>query len=158
MDLKQVTLCLLIKEDKVLLAMKKRGWGVGKWNGVGGKLNPGETLEQASIRETEEEIGVTPLDLTRVATLNFFFPKAPEDKNWNQQVCVFLVTKWQGEPEESEEMKPEWFPKNNIPLEEMWDADTHWMSAVLEGKLLKAKFIYDNNQKLETFEINEGSY
>ena len=36
--LRQATICLLRKNDEVLLAMKKRGFGVGKWNGVGGKV------------------------------------------------------------------------------------------------------------------------
>jgi len=155
MDLKQVTLCLLTKDDNVLLAMKKRGWGQGKWNGVGGKLNSGETVEEAAIRETQEEINVVPEKLKQVATINFYFPKSPD---WNQQMCVYLITRWQGEPKESEEMRPKWFPKNKIPLEEMWEADTHWMPQVLAGKLLKADFIYNNDQQLEEFEIKEGSF
>lgn len=37
------TLCYLLKDDQVLLAMKKRGFGEGKWNGPGGKVEKGET-------------------------------------------------------------------------------------------------------------------
>ena len=51
-------LCLLIREDEVLLAIKKRGFGVGRWNGMGGKLEPGEDLVQGVIREVGEEVGV----------------------------------------------------------------------------------------------------
>ena len=50
------TVVFLIRENQVLLAMKKRGFGEGKWNGVGGKLDPGETVEQALVRECQEEI------------------------------------------------------------------------------------------------------
>lgn len=157
-QLRKVTLCLLVTESDVLLAMKKRRFGAGKWNGVGGKSDPGETIEETAIRETQEEIDSTPLNLERVATLNFYFPHTPQDQDWNQQVAVFIVNKWKGEPKESEEMRPEWFPKNKIPLTEMWDADTHWMPQVLSGKKLRANFIYNNDQQLETFEIKEGSF
>lgn len=55
------TLLFLIKDDHVLLAMKKRGFGAGNWNGVGGKIEAGESIEQALVRECQEEIGVTPI-------------------------------------------------------------------------------------------------
>jgi len=51
---KHLTLLFLIKEDQILLAMKKRGFGMGRFNGVGGKIEPGETIEQAMIRECQE--------------------------------------------------------------------------------------------------------
>ena len=53
--MRQAKLCLLIKDGKILLAMKKRGFGVGKWNGCGGKLKDNERLEDAAIRELQEE-------------------------------------------------------------------------------------------------------
>ena len=77
--MRQATLCLLIKEnqdkEELLLAMKKRGFGVGKWNGVGGKINPvkgDRNIEDTAIRETEEEIGVKIKDLEKVAILSFY--------------------------------------------------------------------------------------
>jgi ADP-ribose pyrophosphatase YjhB (NUDIX family) len=51
--MKEATLCLLIEGDKILLAMKKRGFGVGKWNGLGGKVALGEKIIDAAIRELE---------------------------------------------------------------------------------------------------------
>jgi len=58
----ELTLLFLIKDDQILLAMKKRGFGAGRFNGVGGKVEPGETIEQALIRESQEEINVTPIE------------------------------------------------------------------------------------------------
>lgn len=153
--LRQATLCLLIKDNQILLAMKKRGFGKDKWNGVGGKPNPGENIEETAIRETQEEIGVTPKALKRVAILNFYFPKDLEKQGWNQQVCVYLVEEWEGEPVETEEMRPSWFHFNEIPHKEMWADDIHWLPKVLEGKLLKANFIYEDNETLKDFEIIE---
>ena len=82
------TLCILVKEDKVLLAMKKRGFGKGRWNGAGGKQKGKETIEEAATRETKEEIGVDVGSLQKVATLDFYFS---ENSEWNQRVTVFIV-------------------------------------------------------------------
>ena len=54
--LREATIVLLLRNDEVLLAMKKRGFGEGKWNGVGGKPNAGESIEEVAVRETKEEI------------------------------------------------------------------------------------------------------
>lgn len=154
--LRQATLCFLVKDNQILLAMKKRGFGKDKWNGVGGKPNPGEDIETTAIRETQEEIGVTPKSLKRVATLNFFFPPDLAKKDWNQQVCVFLCDFWEGEPEESEEMKPEWFKFSDIPYKYMWVDDIHWLPKVLEGKKLTANFTFAEDESLHNFEIFGG--
>jgi ADP-ribose pyrophosphatase YjhB (NUDIX family) len=73
--MKQTTLCFLLKDDNVLLAMKKRGFGVGKWNGIGGKVAEGEAVAAAAVREIKEEISVValPEDLELVGTLDFDF-------------------------------------------------------------------------------------
>ena len=53
-----LTLCVIHKDHKILLGMKKRGFGAGRWNGFGGKLKERETIEEALRRETKEEAGV----------------------------------------------------------------------------------------------------
>ena len=63
-SLRNSTLVFLIKKNNgsitdICLAMKKRGFGKGRWNGVGGKVEAGETIEAAAMREAREEIGVT---------------------------------------------------------------------------------------------------
>lgn len=146
--MRQVTLCFLIKENQtgkeVLLAMKKKGLGVGKWNGVGGKLDlekGDRSIVDAAIREAEEEIGVKIKDLEKVAVLSFYSPPAADQ--WEDQCAhVFLVRDWQGEPKESEEMSPKWFKVKKIPYGEMWEDDRYWLPQVLEGKKLKAKFVF----------------
>jgi mutator protein MutT len=153
LPLRQTTLCLLIKEDQILLAMKKRGFGEGKWNGVGGKPDLGETIEQAAIRETQEEIGVTSTNMEKVASLDFFFLEESIEKDWNQQVVVFLVTEWNGEPTESEEMKPTWFDKDKIPFKDMWPDDAIWLPKVLDGKKVKAEFLFDKAQNIIEHEL-----
>jgi len=71
MNTLETTLCLLKNDNQILLAMKKRGFGEGKYNGVGGKIDKGETPEQAMIREVQEEILVTPTKYEKVGFIEF---------------------------------------------------------------------------------------
>jgi 8-oxo-dGTP pyrophosphatase MutT (NUDIX family) len=156
-NLRKSTLCILVRDNKILLAMKKRGFGCGKWNGVGGKQEQGEDVKAAAVREAEEEIGVTPTSMRKAAVLNFYFPEDLKDKDWNQQVHVFLVDGWEGTPKETEEMDPKWFDLGEIPYGSMWDDDIHWLPKVLEGKRVEGDFFFDKDQKLSSFEMREVS-
>lgn len=147
---KQTTLCLLIKDNKILLAMKKRGFGVGRWNGTGGKfdLEKGDkTILDAAIRETKEEIGVEVKNPEKVGLFHFKFADA-EKHNWNQDVSLFVSSDWLGEPIESEEMSPKWFSLEEIPYENMWPDDIHWMPHILKGKKVEADFLFGDNDKI----------
>ncbi|MBU4204779.1 8-oxo-dGTP diphosphatase [Patescibacteria group bacterium] len=152
--MKNATLCLLVKNNEILLAMKKRGFGVGKWNGVGGKIDKDKgdkDIVAAAIRETKEEIGININDLEKVALLRFRFPYQID---WNQDVHVFLVKKWQGQPKESEEMSPKWFRANEIPYQAMWDDDKVWLPHVLDGKKLEAGFLFKKGEIIEKYHLN----
>lgn len=146
--MKQATLCLLMKEGEILLAMKKRGFGVGKWNGAGGKFDPekgDKSILDAVVREVREEIGVEVKNPEKFGLFHFKFPHKPE---WNQDVHLFLVKEWQGNPEESEEMMPKWFSLNEIPYDKMWDDDKLWLPHILKGERLKADFIFEQGDKI----------
>jgi 8-oxo-dGTP diphosphatase len=147
--------CFLIKDDQVLLGKKKTGLGQGNFLGMGGKMREGEIEEQAVIRETQEEISVTPIKLTRVAELDFLFPHKPE---WDQHVTAFVCTEWKGEPTESEEIAPQWFNQKEIPYKQMWDDASYWLRKALTGKTaLRAWFKYDQNNKVSECDINENT-
>ena len=151
--MKELTLLFLQKEGEVLLAMKKRGFGAGRWNGVGGKLDSGETVEQALIRETQEEILVTPRDFKKAAEITFH--EQHEGTLNDLQVHVFICSGWEGEPTETEEMAPRWFKLEAIPYDEMWDDDPHWLPQVLNGKKVKAEFHLDKNDKVSEYSVRE---
>lgn len=136
------TLLFLIDGNQILLAMKKRGFGKGRWNGVGGKLDPGETVEQAAIRECQEEIGVTPTKFHLVAENDF---QAPD---WNMFGYVYVCDEWEGEPVETEEMAPQWFKITDIPYEKMWQDDPFWLPHVLAGKKVVSTFTFDKDDNL----------
>lgn len=127
------TIVLLRDGDRVLLGLKKTGFGKGNWLGIGGKVEQNERIERAAVREAVEEIGVKPTNLKKVAILDFYFPyvKAPEE--WNNEAHVFITSKWSGKPTESEEIAPEWFDISKIPFGSMWSDARYWLPKVLAG-------------------------
>ena len=140
----------LVKEDSVLLAMKKRGFGVGRYNGVGGKPEGKESVDATAVREAKEEVGVTARRFHLVAKLDFYFSKKRE---WDQQVLVYVCDRWVGRPRETEEMKPAWFGKMDLPYKKMWSDDHLWLPHVLSGKYVRAKFVFNDSDGVENYKI-----
>ncbi|MBU3925510.1 8-oxo-dGTP diphosphatase [Patescibacteria group bacterium] len=158
--LRNATLVFLVKKNQgkisdICLAMKKRGFGIGRWNGAGGKVgdNHKETVIEAARREAKEEIGVdiNIVDFYKVAELTFYFPRNPA---WDQLVHVYFTESWSGEPAESEEMSPKWFPVSEIPYRIMWPDDEFWLPEALKSNLLKATFKFGENDVIFGKEIN----
>lgn len=148
---KILTLCLAYRQPKVLLAMKKRGFGAGKWNGLGGKLNPGETIEVAAIRESREEAGIEVQKMEKIGILDFEFKGNPEIMN----VHIFRVDSFSGEPVETEEMKPQWFDTSELPFKNMWPDDEYWFPLFLAGKKFTGEFLFDENNVILEHELSE---
>lgn len=135
--------------------MKKRGFGVGKLNGVGGKVHEGESIEEATIREMTEEIKTTSHheNLEKVGEMKFYFKNKPE---WDMHMHIFFLRNWDGEPEETEEMKPQWYLHTEIPFEKMWVDDKHWLPLVLAGKKVEGEFYFsEDGDSIEKFDIRE---
>ena len=147
------TLLFLIRDKEILLAMKKKRFGKGKWNGVGGKVDPGETVEQAAVRETEEEIGVVPIEYEKIGEIVFNeqYDGVPE----RLTVHIFKCTKWENEPIESDEMSPKWFGVDKIPFDEMFADDRHWFPLFLSGKKFRGRCDFDDDWQITDIEINE---
>ncbi|MCX6744376.1 MAG: 8-oxo-dGTP diphosphatase [Candidatus Parcubacteria bacterium] len=137
------TLCYLLNnQNQVLLIMKKKGFGQGRWNGPGGKVKPGETPEQAAMREVEEETGYKPANLTNLGYIEFIW----ETKTENNQIChIFLTKEFTGEMRESDECLPQWYDIDKIPLDQMWPDDKFWLLDALTGKETKYRFFFDEN-------------
>jgi 8-oxo-dGTP pyrophosphatase MutT (NUDIX family) len=141
--MKLVTILFLRREGQLLLAMKKRGFGAGNWNGVGGKVEPGETITEGAIRECREEIGVTPLDPKLVGTIQFF---DPNDMAFYHNCHIYVADSWEGEPVESEEMRPQWYDTDAIPYDDMWPDDPLWLPLLIAGKHFEATIWVDENR------------
>ncbi len=145
--MKNTTLLFLLKDDHILLAMKKRGFGANRWNGIGGKIDPGETVEEAAIRECQEEIGVTPRNLEKVAHHTFWLPSLTDFQN-KMVSHTFITREWDGEPIETEEMAPQWYHVNDIPYHAMWGDDQYWLPQMLAGNKLVCEFTFDDQDNM----------
>ncbi len=142
------TLCFLTVGDpphKILLGLKKTGLGEGKFNGYGGKVEDGEEVETAVMRELFEESGIqiTSEQLIKAGVLTF---KESGKQDW--ETHVYVVPLWQGTAVESREMAHHWFTLDNIPYGQMWEDDQYWLPHVLAGKTVVATFCFDKNDKL----------
>jgi 8-oxo-dGTP diphosphatase len=153
---REATLCILVRGDppaQVLLGLKKAGFATGKVNGIGGKIEPGETVTAATVRELEEEAGVrvAEKDLIPAGHLTFLFPFKPA---WNQTVHVFLAHRWDGEPGESLEIAPAWYRVEAIPFERMWHDNAHWLPRILAGERIRAVYTYgQDNETVQSTEL-----
>ena len=139
----RANLCFIVKDGSVLLILKKRGLGAGKVNGPGGKIEPGETALESAIREVQEEIGVTPLEIEDRGVLHFQFADG-----YSLECAVFLANDLDGEPVETIEAAPFWVKVEAVPYDEMWADDRHWLPEVLAGKSFRGWFEFDGDTML----------
>lgn len=136
------TLCHILNDGKILLIKKKRGIGMGFWNAAGGKVEEGEDIKQAAVREVEEEIGLTPINPEKVGIVDFYL-----GKDLFMTVYIFLAEKFRGNAVETDEALPRWFDINDIPYNNMWGDDEHWMPLMLRKEKFTGKFYFDEEGK-----------
>lgn len=143
------TLCIIHKDSHVLLGLKKRGFGAGRWNGFGGHVEAGESIEEAARREVFEEAGIAVKSLEKVGVLEFAFDKKPE----SFEVHLFRANDFEGEPVEGEEMKPRWFHINKLPFDKMWPDDRYWYPLFLQNKKFNGKFLFKDLDNLIEYKL-----
>lgn len=140
----KAVLCFIEKEGRILLIKKKRGMGKGKINAPGGKIEAGETPLEAAIRETQEEVCLTPKNLTKMGELHFFFTSG-----YSLHGEVFIASDYEGIPQETPEADPFWCRIEEIPFDQMWEDDRFWLPEILKGKHFFASFIFDDETMIE---------
>ena len=128
---------------RLLLITKKRGLGAGKVNAPGGRIEPGETALEAAVRETEEEVGVTPLGLLEAGTLAFAF-----GDGYSLHCTVFAAAACRGTPVETDEAAPFWCPETDVPYGRMWMDDRLWFPLFLAGRRFDAWFVFEGDLAL----------
>lgn len=137
--------------QRVLLGMKKRGFGAGRWNGFGGKVQEGETVKDGAKRELQEESGLTVDALHKVGQITFEFVGDPE----LMDVHVFCTDSVQGTPVESDEMRPQWFRLDQIPFADMWPDDSYWFPLLLQRKKFRGYFRFQGQDTILDYTLRE---
>ncbi|MDD5349475.1 MAG: 8-oxo-dGTP diphosphatase [Chthoniobacteraceae bacterium] len=140
----RAVLCFIFRPGEVLLILKKRGLGGGKINAPGGKIEPGETPGEAAIRETREEVGLTPHAPRPLGELFFQFTDG-----LGIHCVVFRAEGCEGVLCETDEADPRWTPLDAIPYEAMWADDALWMPHLLAGRAFRGRFLFDGETMLD---------
>lgn len=152
------TLMFVIRGGEVLLIRKLRGLGAGKINAPGGRLEPGETLLEAALRETREEVGVDPVGARLRGRLRFAFvsrptavgPATPDDIGYRLECHVFSADGCEGVVAETDEAIPMWVPLGEIPYGEMWADDRLWLPLMLSGRApFDGRFVFEGEAMLD---------
>lgn len=146
----EATLVFIHQGTRVLLIKKLRGIGMGKMNGPGGKIDPGETPEQCAIREVQEELHITPLDPVKRGELWFAMSDLPDI-----HCHVYTATEFTGTPTATEEAIPHWCEIAEIPFEKMWEDDSYWLPQALRGETFDAKFTFED-EKIQFHDVRFG--
>jgi 8-oxo-dGTP diphosphatase len=144
--MKIATLGIITRDGKVLLGLKQGNpeIGEGTLNGPGGKLEPGETILECLVRETEEEVGVrvNPERAEKVAVITFHAGDVP-----TFEVHIYRAGDFLGEPRETESMVPGWYDIESLPLERMLESDKMWFPQAIRGDKFHANVYYKNGVK-----------
>lgn len=139
----RAVLCFVRRGGELLLIRKKRGLGAGKVNGPGGRIESGESAEAAAIRETLEEVGVTPLRVREAGELAFQFTDG-----YGLHCRVFVAGDCAGEPRETDEAVPFWCAEQRVPFDQMWADDRLWFPLMLAGRRFRGVFVFDGDAML----------
>jgi len=146
--MKLATLLYVMKDDKTLMLYRnkrKKDYHEGKWNGLGGKFELGESPEECAIRELEEESGLIAKNLILKGHLTF--PMFDGVDDW--YVFVFIVDKFEGELIESEEGELRWIPNKELKDLNLWEGDQIFIDWLFDDKFFSAKFIYDEGKFID---------
>ena len=138
------TLVFVVEQDRILLIRKKRGLGLGKVNGPGGKLDPGEDAVTCARRECEEERGIRVGELDCMGEHKFQFVDGYSIHCW-----VFRTFTYEGEAIETDEAVPLWTALDEIPYDEMWEDDRLWLPLLIQGQRFSARWVFDDDRMLD---------
>lgn len=139
------TLCYLKRDGKTLMVhrtKKENDMHMGKWNGLGGKLEPGETPEECAIREIYEESGLTVTKPLLKGILTF--PGFANDEDW--YAFVFVAPEFEGELIESPEGMLKWVDDEQLLDLNLWEGDRIFLPWLEGYRFFSGKFVYVDGQ------------
>ena len=149
--MKLATLCYIQKDGKTLMLYrnkKENDYHEGKWNGLGGKFEPGESPEDCAIREIKEEAGLIVKSLKLKGFITF--PMFDGKDDW--YVFIFVIDKFEGSLIDSPEGKLEWIPNEKLLDLNLWEGDQIFIPWLFQEKFFSAKFNY-NDGKFINYEV-----
>lgn len=141
--MKLSTICYIKKDNKTLMLYrnkKENDVHKGKWIGLGGKIEDGETPEECIIREVNEESGLS----IKYPILKGFltFPKFKDDEDW--YVFVFTANDFTGKIIDSPEGDLKWVDDKDVLSLNLWDGDRLFLKWMNDSRLFSGKIVYDN--------------
>lgn len=131
---------------QLLLGLKKRGFGAGRYNGFGGKLQHNETTHQAAKRELHEECGLLTQHLDDIGVIVQRFVDRPD--KLPLVIHVMQCRQWEGDVVESDEMAPVWVEESEVPYERMWADDRYWYGYVFRGQSFVADYVMEGMERV----------
>jgi 8-oxo-dGTP diphosphatase len=143
--MKLATLCYIRNNGKTLMihrVKKVNDYHQGKWNGLGGKFDQGETPEECVIREVEEETGLNIKSPHLHGLLTF--PMFDGIEDW--YVFVYTADEFEGKLIDSSEGNLAWIPNNELTKLNLWDGDQFFLPWLFQDKFFSAKFIYKDGK------------
>jgi 8-oxo-dGTP diphosphatase len=149
--MKLATLCYLRRDGHTLMLYRTKpgDYHQGKWNGLGGKLRPGESPEECLRREVLEESGL----IVTAATLRGFitFPNFDGIDDW--YCFIYTVEQTSGELGQSPEGELRWLPDSELLSLNLWEGDRVFIPWLLQDRFFSAKFLYEQGE-LQGYEVN----
>jgi 8-oxo-dGTP diphosphatase len=143
--MKLATLCYIKQGWKTLMihrVKKKHDMHAGKWNGLGGKFEAGETPEECAIREIREESGLCAKSLNLKGFLTF--PAFADEEDW--YAFVFVVDQFEGEAIDSPEGRLEWIENDKLLDLNLWEGDRIFLPWLEEPGFFSGKFVYEDGK------------
>jgi 8-oxo-dGTP diphosphatase len=146
--LKLATLCYVRRDGCTLMIhriKKQNDMHAGKWNGLGGKLEPGETPEECVIREVYEESGLRIENPQLKGVLTF--PAFSQDEDW--YAFVFTADEFEGELIDSPEGELRWIPNQELTQLALWEGDRIFLPWLDQPRIFSGKFVYQEGRLVE---------
>ena len=131
-DMIKTTLCYIEKDGKYLMlhrTKKKNDINEGKWIGVGGKFEPGESAEECLKREVLEETGLTLTSYEYRGLIHFISDNAEDE-----DMYLYTADGFTGEMQTCSEGELAWIDKEEIFNLNLWEGDKVFLKKLINGE------------------------